>query len=141
LVLAASIGLFVFAVAASLLAPALGGADTGPRSSELALSALAIEGRDTYAASGCGSCHTQMVRPVIADVGLGAVTLSDSNQVLGTRRYGPDLSNVGARLSGSQISAIIGGFGGHPAASLESTQAEALVAYLTESKTLETSNE
>jgi hypothetical protein len=76
-----------------------------------------------------------MVRPIVADVGLGGVTLNDSNQVLGTRRFGPDLSDAGSRLSGSQIETIVAGVGGHPALSLSSTDLEALVAYLVESKT------
>jgi hypothetical protein len=78
-----------------------------------------------------------MVRPVVADVGLGAVSLSDTNQVLGSRRFGPDLSNVGARISASQIEAIITGLDDHPALSLSSEDLDALVAYLVESATLE----
>nr|MDP9495810.1 hypothetical protein [Actinomycetota bacterium] len=76
-----------------------------------------------------------MVRPIVSDVGLGAVTLNDSNQVLGTRRFGPDLSDVGSRIAGSQIGAIITGFDNHPAAVLSSSDLEDLVAYLLESKT------
>jgi hypothetical protein len=79
-----------------------------------------------------------MVRPVVADVDLGAVTLSDSNQVLGTRRFGPDLSNVGTRLSSSQIEAVVSGLGEHPSIALAPEDLAALVAYLLESRTLGT---
>ena len=75
------------------------------------------------------------MRPIVADVGLGAVSLNDSNQVLGTRRFGPDLADVGSRLSGSQIEATITGFGTHPPLSLSQHDLEVLVAYLVESKT------
>jgi hypothetical protein len=73
----------------------------------------------------------------VADVGLGAVTLNDSNQILGSRRFGPDLSNVGARVTASQIEAVITGLGGHPSLSLSSEDLDALVSYLVESATLE----
>jgi cbb3-type cytochrome oxidase cytochrome c subunit len=76
-----------------------------------------------------------MVRPVVADVGLGAVTLNDTNQILGSRRFGPDLSDVGTRLSGSQIEATIDGLGAHPAHNLSQSDMAALVAYLVESAT------
>jgi hypothetical protein len=78
-----------------------------------------------------------MVRPVVADIDLGAVTLNDTNQVLGSRRFGPDLSNVGARLSASQIEAVVGGLAGHPAHGLSGDDMAALVAYLAESVTAE----
>jgi cytochrome c553 len=88
-----------------------------------------------FLVTGCGACHTQMVRPVVADVGLGPVTLNDTNQVLGTRRFGPDLSDVGSRVTASQIEAIIGGLGDHPAQSLGEADLGDLVAYLSESVT------
>ena len=78
-----------------------------------------------------------MVRPVVADVGLGAVSLNDTNQVLGSRRFGPDLSNVGVRITDSQIEAVVTGLDDHPALSLASEDLDALVAYLVESTTLE----
>jgi hypothetical protein len=134
-VLVGAVGLFVAVFLVGLVGPALPFDEPGARSSDLPYSELALEGQDVYLTAGCGSCHTQMVRPIVADVGLGGVTLNDSNQVLGTRRFGPDLSDVGSRLSGSQIETIVAGVGGHPALSLSSTDLEALVAYLVESKT------
>ena len=74
-----------------------------------------------------------MVRPVVADVGLGPATLDDTNQILGTRRFGPDLSDVGSRLGESEIGAIVGGAGGHPALTLAQEDLDDLVAYLSES--------
>jgi hypothetical protein len=76
-----------------------------------------------------------MIRPVIADVGLGPVTMNDSNQVLGTTRYGPDLSDVGSRLSGTQLESIVRGSGGHQGHNLSSEDMANLVAYLLESST------
>lgn len=137
----ASLGLFFVVALVGLLGPSLPSDNPGARTSEIPYSASAIAGRDVYVSLGCASCHTQMVRPVIADVGLGAVTLNDTNQVPGTRRFGPDLSNVGARLDSDQIEATIHGLGGHPRNSLSGDDLEALVAYLSESITAEPDDE
>lgn len=134
-VLAGVVGLFVIVVLVGLIGPSIPFDSPGARSSDIAFSAAAIDGRTAYQTTGCAACHTQMVRPVIADVGLGPVTLDDTNQVLGSRRFGPDLADVGFRLTGSQIEAIIGGLGAHPAHSLSSTDLDNLVAYLVESNT------
>lgn len=134
-VLSGIVGLFLVVVLVGLVGPALPSDPPGARSSELPYSELALEGRAVYANLGCAFCHTQMVRPVVADVGLGAVTLSDSNQVLGARRFGPDLSDVGTRLTAAQIEAIVGGSGGHPPHILAAEDLAALVGYLSESKT------
>lgn len=138
-VLAAAIGLFAVIFLVGLIGPSFQGEAPGARTSEIEYSAQAIEGRDVYVSLNCVSCHTQMVRPVIADVGLGAVTVHDTNQVIGTRRFGPDLSDVGSRLSASQLEAIVVGLGEHPAYSLSSQHLSALVAYLAESRTTEPS--
>lgn len=133
----AALGLFFIVVMVGLVGPSIPFDSPGARTSDLSYSDAAVEGRGIYLELGCVSCHTQMVRPVVADVGLGAVTLNDTNQVLGTRRFGPDLSDVGARVSGSQLEAIVAGLGEHPAHSLGSEDMAALVAYLSESVTLE----
>jgi hypothetical protein len=132
-----SVGLFVALFLVGVVGPSLPAENPGARTSELPYSAVGIEGQEIYQSTGCASCHTQMVRPVVADVGLGAVTLNDSNQVLGTRRFGPDLSNVGGRVSASQIEAVITGFGGHPSLALSSEDLDSLVTYLVESTTLD----
>lgn len=137
LVLAAAVGLFVVVVLVGLVGPSVQGEVQGARTSEIAYSAQAVEGREIYSSLNCDSCHTQMVRPVVADVGLGGVTVHDSNQVLGTRRFGPDLSDVGSRVTRGQLAAIVGGLGDHPAYSLSQDDLEALVSYLAESVTSE----
>jgi hypothetical protein len=134
-VLVGAVGLFVAVFLVGLVGPALPTDEPGARSSDLPYTEVALHGQEVYRSVGCGSCHTQMVRPVVSDVGLGAVTLSDSNQVLGSRRFGPDLSDAGTRLSGTQIEAIVTGSGSHPALSLSSDDLEALISYLVESKT------
>jgi len=136
-ILVGAVGLFVALFLVGVVGPALPTENPGARTSDLPYTETALHGQEIYQSVGCASCHTQMVRPVVADVGLGAVSLNDSNQVLGSRRFGPDLSNVGARVSASQIEAIITGLDDHPALSLSSEDLDALVAYLVESVTLE----
>ena len=136
-VLVGAVGLFVALFLVGVVGPALPTENPGARTSDLPYTETALHGKEIYQSVGCASCHTQMVRPVVADVGLGAVSLNDTNQVLGTRRFGPDLSNVGARITASQIDAIITGLDDHPSLSLSSEDLDALVAYLVESATLE----
>ena len=62
----------------------------------------AFAGRDLYISQGCAQCHTQEVRPVAADVGLGPVSVigdyANENPVLrGFVRIGPDLFHVASR--------------------------------------------
>lgn len=135
-ILAAVVGLFVVTFLVGFVGASFQGEAPGARTSEIGYSEEALDGQRIYASLNCDSCHTQMVRPVIADVGLGAVTVHDSNQILGTRRFGPDLSNVGARISESQLAAIVGGLGEHPAYSLSDADLGALVQYLAESRTV-----
>ncbi len=136
-ILAAAIGLFVVTFLVGFVGPSFQGEAPGARTSHIAYSDEALGGKEIYASLNCDSCHTQLVRPVIADVGLGAVTVHDSNQVLGTKRLGPDLSNVGARIGELQLSAIVEGLGEHPPYSLSEGDLSALVAYLAESRTLQ----
>lgn len=133
--LAGVVGLFVIVVLIGLVGPSMPTESPGARTSDIPFSDSALDGREVFVVTGCAACHTQMVRPVVADVGLGPVTLNDTNQVLGTRRFGPDLADVGSRVTGSQIEAIIGGLGGHPAHDLADDDLAALVAYLSESAT------
>ena len=113
-VLVGAVGLFVALFLVGVIGPVLPTENPGARSSDLPYTETALHGQEIYQSVGCASCHTQMVRPVVADVGLGAVSLNDTNQVLGSRRFGPDLSNVGARVSAGQIEAIIIGLDDHP---------------------------
>jgi cytochrome c oxidase cbb3-type subunit II len=134
-VLVAAVGLFVAVVLVGLVGPSIPTENPGARSSDLPYSDAGIRGGELYLSLGCGSCHTQMVRPIVADVGLGAVSLNDSNQVLGARRFGPDLSDIGSRMSGAQIEATILGDAGHPGTSLSGDDLDDLVTYLLESVT------
>lgn len=59
-------------------------------------------GRDIYLREGCAYCHTQSVRPVAADLGLGAVSVSgdyahEEPVMLGVARMGPDLMHIASR--------------------------------------------
>ncbi len=134
-ILAGVVGLFVAVLLVGLVGPSAATENPGARTSAISYSEAGRHGQELYQGLGCVSCHTQMVRPIVSDVGLGAVSLNDSNQVLGTRRFGPDLSDVGTRLVGAQIEAIVTGFGDHPAVALSSSDLEDLVTYLLESKT------
>jgi hypothetical protein len=129
------LGLFLIVVMVGLVGPSIPIDAAGARSSDIPFSEAALRGRALYDNLGCAACHTQMVRPVVADVGLGPVSLDDTNQVLGTTRYGPDLADVGFRVTASQIEAIISGLGSHPAQTLTEDDLSSLVAYLVESNT------
>lgn len=66
------------------------------------LSAAAETGRQVYMREGCFYCHTQQVRTVVTDVGLGPVTEPGTSAALagdtfGFQRLGPDLTHVGSR--------------------------------------------
>lgn len=131
--LVGAIGLFVAVVLLALVGPSVPVDTPGARTSEVSYSDAASAGQEVYLSLACASCHTQMVRPVIADVDLGPVTMNDTNQILGTRRYGPDLSDVGSRVSGTQLESIIDGSGGHQGHNLSGDDMANLVAYLLES--------
>jgi cytochrome c oxidase cbb3-type subunit I/II len=62
----------------------------------------ATNGRDIYIREGCSYCHTQAVRPIVTDLGLGAVSVAgdyahESPVLLGVVRMGPDLAHIGSR--------------------------------------------
>ena len=59
-------------------------------------------GRNLYISEGCAECHTQSVRPIVTDVGLGPVSIAGDyaheNPALITGiRIGPDLMHVASR--------------------------------------------
>lgn len=132
-IVAGAAALFLAVALLGLFGPSVVGDNPGTRTSEIGFSEDAEHGRALYGSLGCAACHTQMIRPVVADVGIGPVTLSDTNQVLGVRRFGPDLSDVGSRVSATQLEAIVDGTGGHPSHDLSSEDMSDLVAYLLES--------
>jgi cytochrome c oxidase cbb3-type subunit II len=66
-------------------------------------SPLQLEGRDIYIREGCNNCHTQTVRPLLADVErYGEYSKSgefvyDQPFLWGSRRTGPDLARIGGK--------------------------------------------
>lgn len=134
-VLVGAVGLFVAVVLLGLVGPALPVDTPGARTGAIAFSDSAEAGQDLYTSLGCAACHTQMIRPVVADVGLGPVTLNDTDQVLGTRRFGPDLAEVGARFSELQLQAVVERSDTHPNYNLSNDDLADLDAYLLESTT------
>jgi cytochrome c oxidase cbb3-type subunit 2 len=69
---------------------------------------LQLEGRDIYIREGCNNCHTQTVRPLVADVARYAPGSLDGYSKVGefvydqpflwgSRRTGPDLARIGGK--------------------------------------------
>jgi cytochrome c oxidase cbb3-type subunit 2 len=81
---------------ASVIKPSPGVKPYGP---------LELAGRDVYVREGCYLCHTQMVRPLQAEVeryghySLAGETVYDHPFQFGSKRTGPDLARVGGRYS------------------------------------------
>ena len=96
-------GLFVIGLVITLIGPFNTGGDFRHVVPDAPMSDLGDRGRAVYLNQGCGYCHTQLVRPVLADVGLGPVTESWADSLdaatFGTQRIGPDLAHVGSRSS------------------------------------------
>ena len=94
-------GLFLLALFITLIGPYQTGGDYRHLVPDPALDSLAERGRAVYLNQGCGYCHTQLVRPVLADVGLGPATETFADALgaaaFGSRRIGPDLAHVGGR--------------------------------------------
>lgn len=69
------------------------------------LAAVALEGRDIYIREGCHVCHTQMVRPLRAEVeryghySVAGESVYEHPFLWGSKRTGPDLARVGGRYS------------------------------------------
>ena len=96
-------GLFVIGLVITLIGPYNTGGDFRHVVFDAPLSDLGHQGRAVYSNQGCGYCHTQLVRPVLADVGLGPVTESWADSLdtatFGVQRIGPDLAHVGSRAA------------------------------------------
>ena len=67
-------GLFLLGLVITLIGPFNTGGDYRHLVFDAPLSGLGETGRSVYLNQGCGYCHTQLVRPVLADVGLGPAT-------------------------------------------------------------------
>lgn len=67
--------------------------------------ALELEGRDIYIRESCGTCHSQQVRPLLAEVkrygsySRAAESAYDRPFLWGSKRTGPDLHRVGDKYS------------------------------------------
>ncbi|MGA2549177.1 MAG: cytochrome-c oxidase, cbb3-type subunit II [Burkholderiaceae bacterium] len=67
--------------------------------------ALQLEGRDVYLREGCYNCHSQMIRPLRAEVlryghySVAGESVYDHPFQWGSKRTGPDLARVGGRYS------------------------------------------
>ena len=122
----------------TVVLPPLADTGRGAFHSQIPYSDAALGGQTEYLTEGCAGCHTQLVRPIVADAqlaamaGEGGVSRSDTNQVIGRQRYGPDLANVGNRMDSAQIEAVLTGEGGHVL--YRGDRMDSLVAYLAESK-------
>lgn len=82
--------------------------NTAPRTSQLT---QAERGRQIYISEGCINCHSQYVRPNTTDVLLWGPVESleelrrERPPLIGNRRQGPDLSEVGGRRSAQWLKA------------------------------------
>lgn len=69
------------------------------------LPAVALEGRDIYIREGCNVCHTQMIRPLRAEVeryghyNVAGELVYNHPHLWGSKRTGPDLARVGQLYS------------------------------------------
>jgi len=67
--------------------------------------ALRLEGRDIFLREGCYGCHSQMIRPLRAEVlryghySVAGESVYDHPFQWGSKRTGPDLARVGQRYS------------------------------------------
>lgn len=68
-------------------------------------SALQLTGRDIYIREGCVGCHSQQIRPLVAEVmryGKSSVSgehIYDRPFLWGSKRTGPDLARLGGKYS------------------------------------------
>lgn len=68
-------------------------------------SALKVVGRDIYVREGCYNCHSQMIRPLVAETlryghySVAGESVYDHPFQWGSKRTGPDLARVGAKYS------------------------------------------
>lgn len=67
--------------------------------------ALELVGRDIYIREGCGNCHSQQVRPLLAEVkrygpfSRAGESAYDRPFLWGSKRTGPDLHRVGGKFT------------------------------------------
>ncbi len=99
-----TLGVFVFAALFTGVFPAIDPANSessilGDTNRVYQTGSPEAAGRNLYISEGCAECHTQSVRPVGTDVGLGPVSqpgdyVHENPVLLGTVRFGPDLMHI-----------------------------------------------
>ena len=108
-VLRGALAVFVVAALGGFVFPAIDSNAEASLSAEAshgsASPAIFDRGQELYRTEGCWYCHTREVRPIITDVGLGAVSTPgdyayEATGLLGASRLGPDLAHFGARDDG-----------------------------------------
>ncbi len=78
---------------------------TEPVEGLMPLPAVELEGRDIYIREGCNVCHSQMIRPLRAEVeryghySVAGESVYEHPFLWGSKRTGPDLARVGGRYS------------------------------------------
>lgn len=65
--------------------------------------AAVARGREIYAGEGCVHCHSQYVRPLDADTERWGRAGKGITALVGNRRQGPDLANIGARADATYL--------------------------------------
>ena len=76
-----------------------------PAENTVPYSAVELTGRDVYIREGCAVCHSQQVRPLLAEVRRygpytrAGETVYDRPFLWGSKRTGPDLHRVGGKYS------------------------------------------
>ncbi len=134
---------FALGLVATVILPLVDPVMNLPGPSTRRYDALALKGRQVYIQNGCIYCHSQYVRPVAADRGLGPVSkpadyANDQPHLMGSTRNGPDLMHVGSRIPDANwhrehLKAprqVVPGSTMPPYAYLSEAEMEALVAYL-----------
>ncbi len=106
-----NMGLLIFGI---LLVSAIGGLvqvlpivaeGTGKPAGMAPYSALELEGRDLYIRESCSTCHTQQIRPLLAEIrrygpySRAEEFVYDRPFLWGSKRTGPDLHRVGGRYT------------------------------------------
>ena len=75
------------------------------RSTAIPLTPSQLAGRDVYISEGCHVCHTQMVRPLMAEITRYGPPSKQEHDIYeypnlwGSKRTGPDLANLGRKYS------------------------------------------
>ena len=76
-----------------------------PSANTVPYDALALTGRDVYVREGCATCHSQQVRPLLAEVrrygpySRAGESVYDRPFLWGSKRTGPDLHRIGGRYT------------------------------------------